>query len=1270
MHNRSLQGPPLGPTAHVDSRSPARLSATLASVPHSRAPGASGPTEHAAASSSGQRGASSWGAAGLPGFGPDSCSVTNLAGCGGSRGCSLGLVPSLQLLPSISINLDDMLAAAAHHKQHPTAHPYQELPLSEYVAQQQQRHQQQQQQQEARFAPLPPHIPSSQQPAQAPTAVMQAGQPAQPQPLPLQPAVAAAGGQARQGLPGRAPARTQPLRHPAAPYTHTRPAISRFASQASGQRLGPRSPPQPGPSPFSPLSQLQLPEAAPGPGCGPSAAAGDTSSGVASAAWAANTAAATMPMEAQGEGQSQGGAQEEGASQGSWREGQVKGHDRGSNPTDSRSGQGVGVGAGASTHLPTRAPPYPAAAEADQAAGGEPGVVSGPHSPGTGRQAAGAEGLRAAGKAGAGGAGNATVVRAAGTGAEEEEGVSCLLQLQASLPHPSLQLSFLLPDMSLEGPKPGAESWSMAGGAGGVLIRGEEGPHPPERPGPCPLLDGPAADTTAPPGPVSSSPAADAPASATPATSSHAHPPAAPPHPTNSATVRSLSPSPVVGGREGVSTRHCSPAQRPDLLSFARRASSCLALSRADSLALAAEVVALTPPSSGCDPTAPPGPGPPTLALGPPPPLLLLGPPLPPEDTLRLDQRLAAMTGGAGAGLEAGPGAGKGLLMGLPNQELVGLPGNMALPGLAPQGQLGVPPLSWHQGGALGLAGVELAPPASGPLHFTSMHQGPPASQGLMSGFFNQPFPLLPGWGSGPAGGPGQPMVDPPGLAGSGGVSGSGGVAWAGAAAAAGMNTRKRGRQSDTGSNPAEAMLKSGGQFLKNQPAASIPAGASLPVPRSSPPGKASGGTRSGAAFSGASVEVKCDPGPQGGVTQGEPVDESEDLLQEDEDMDEMAIWRENVKIMKAAGVPLPPHMVLAPQPAKDGKQPLPPTARDLTAHLPPDQRDDAMARIRREKNRLAARKCRAKKIACMQETEARRSQLEEANADLRAQLAALQAKFAAEVQMREALKNVILKQWAEPCGPDGQDASTRLAGLLLPGINTAADVISAIEAGELEVDELVARLQAHPPSSSLLLPCAALPLPLPMPGHAPHTSPAAGGSAARAAGASLGYKRSATPTALSHPSLMEVPPESSSLPLTHSGRPALSRPHHLSPSPPFSPTVCAVLPVPPPSPAPAWCWVCALWPPKHAATPLQRMQGAGCRLVPSQPPCTAPSPSPPSAPTAQPPNHPNCHPPPQQQAGSWAWGRGQGQQRRGGGQGCGPQSMEGEEEGWRPGRH
>ncbi|KAJ9519232.1 hypothetical protein QJQ45_017894 [Haematococcus lacustris] len=298
-------------------------------------------------------------------------------------------------------------------------------------------------------------------------------------------------------------------------------------------------------------------------------------------------------------------------------------------------------------------------------------------------------------------------------------------------------------------------------------------------------------------------------------------------------------------------------------------------------------------------------------------------------------------------------------------------------------------------------------------------------------------------------------MVDPPGLAGSGGVTGSGGVAWAGAAAAAGMNTRKRGRQSDTGSNPAEAMLKSGGQFLKNQPAASIPAGASLPVPRSSPPGKASGGTRSGAAFSGAAVEVKCDPGSQGGVTQGEPVDESEDLLQEDEDMDEMAIWRENVKIMKAAGVPLPPHMVLAPQPAKDGKQPLPPTARDLTAHLPPDQRDDAMARIRREKNRLAARKCRAKKIACMQETEARRSQLEEANADLRAQLAALQAKFAAEVQMREALKNVILKQWAEPCGPDGQDASMRLAGLLLPGLNTAADVISAIEAGELEVDEL-----------------------------------------------------------------------------------------------------------------------------------------------------------------------------------------------------------------------
>lgn len=67
--------------------------------------------------------------------------------------------------------------------------------------------------------------------------------------------------------------------------------------------------------------------------------------------------------------------------------------------------------------------------------------------------------------------------------------------------------------------------------------------------------------------------------------------------------------------------------------------------------------------------------------------------------------------------------------------------------------------------------------------------------------------------------------------------------------------------------------------------------------------------------------------------------------------MNDFELWRQNIRIMNSANVPLPPNMLTPPPPrpplAPGQKPPLPPTARDLTAHLPPEQRQAAMTRIR-----------------------------------------------------------------------------------------------------------------------------------------------------------------------------------------------------------------------------------------------------------------------------------------------------------------------------------
>ncbi|KAF5833345.1 hypothetical protein DUNSADRAFT_10386 [Dunaliella salina] len=159
---------------------------------------------------------------------------------------------------------------------------------------------------------------------------------------------------------------------------------------------------------------------------------------------------------------------------------------------------------------------------------------------------------------------------------------------------------------------------------------------------------------------------------------------------------------------------------------------------------------------------------------------------------------------------------------------------------------------------------------------------------------------------------------------------------------------------------------------------------------------------------------------------------------------------------------------------AKSSRGVVQPTARDLTSHIPPDQRASAMARIRREKNRQAARKCRSKRIRCTNETEQRLNELHHANRLLQQELFGWQARFAREGQKRELLKLTIHQHWIK----DGRQTDV-LRQALPAGIHTAADLICAIEAGNLDVQDLLARLQGLHPQPDLSMPTHASSPPL-----------------------------------------------------------------------------------------------------------------------------------------------------------------------------------------------
>jgi hypothetical protein len=119
------------------------------------------------------------------------------------------------------------------------------------------------------------------------------------------------------------------------------------------------------------------------------------------------------------------------------------------------------------------------------------------------------------------------------------------------------------------------------------------------------------------------------------------------------------------------------------------------------------------------------------------------------------------------------------------------------------------------------------------------------------------------------------------------------------------------------------------------------------------------------------------------------------------------------------------------------------------TAHLTitADMDEDTRARIRREKNRVAARKCRAKKMQFMVELQKTLRELMRKNEEYRLQVITWHKMFSREVRLREAMKRIIAVMWQSGGAPP---ASTGY---------TANDVIIGLESGTLDINSLLRSL-------------------------------------------------------------------------------------------------------------------------------------------------------------------------------------------------------------------
>eukprot|EP00775_Hariotina_reticulata_P007695 gene7695-7894_t len=140
------------------------------------------------------------------------------------------------------------------------------------------------------------------------------------------------------------------------------------------------------------------------------------------------------------------------------------------------------------------------------------------------------------------------------------------------------------------------------------------------------------------------------------------------------------------------------------------------------------------------------------------------------------------------------------------------------------------------------------------------------------------------------------------------------------------------------------------------------------------------------------------------------------------------------------------------------------------------DMDEHTKARIRREKNRVAARKCRAKKMQFMCELQQTLRELMRKNEEYRLQM------FSREVRLREAMKRIIAVMWQSAVSP----AATGY---------TANDVIIGLESGTLDINSLLRSLVNL--SGNGTLPGSSGPSPLVI--NSPASMPA--GAAAAAAG-------------------------------------------------------------------------------------------------------------------------------------------------------------------------
>lgn len=111
------------------------------------------------------------------------------------------------------------------------------------------------------------------------------------------------------------------------------------------------------------------------------------------------------------------------------------------------------------------------------------------------------------------------------------------------------------------------------------------------------------------------------------------------------------------------------------------------------------------------------------------------------------------------------------------------------------------------------------------------------------------------------------------------------------------------------------------------------------------------------------------------------------------------------------------------------------------------DLDEETRQKMRREKNRVAARKCRAKKMHFMQEMLKTLKELLRKNEEYKLQVITWHKMFSREVRLRESMKRIIQTVWSCQTVP----SSTGL---------TANDVIIGLESGTLDVNKLVMAMQ------------------------------------------------------------------------------------------------------------------------------------------------------------------------------------------------------------------